>query len=91
MNNPKNIQISYDLFLRLCKHFFTNDSILYNEKEINTIRNELEGKLDALIKRDLFTKYKTATNLKEREKLRKEYIEKAQIPLQFTTEKETHL
>lgn len=91
MNNPKNIQISYDLFLRLCKHFFTNDSILHDEKEINAIRNELEGKLDALIKRELFTKYKTTINPKEREKLRKEYIKKAQIPSQFTTQKETHI
>lgn len=40
------------------------------------IQKGLELKLDALVKRELYTKYKTAPTEEEREKARQEYLDK---------------
>ena len=42
-----------------------------------------EKKLDALVMRELYTKYKTATSEEEREKARREYLDKRGVPESF--------
>ena len=66
----KNIQISEELFFALLKyHLVEIDDVLPE------IKMELEDKLEAMIRRDSYTKYKTAPTEEEREKARQEYLD----------------
>lgn len=67
----KNIQISQELFIALMGYF-----LLEQEKLLPEIKKGLEKKLDALVMRELYTKYKTAPSEEEREKARLEYLDK---------------
>lgn len=78
MEKQKNVTIKQELFMDLVKYFFANI-----REEEDRIRLELQEKIDALVKRELYTKYKTAGTLEERETARQEYLEKAGIPKDF--------
>lgn len=65
----KNIQISEKLFFALLKyHLVEIDDVLPE------IKKGLENKLEAMVRRDLYTKYKTAPTEEEREKARSIWI-----------------
>lgn len=67
----KNVQISEDLFFLLVKyHLADNDEVLPD------IKKALENKLEMLVRRELYTKYKTATTESEREEAREAYLDK---------------
>ena len=74
----KNIQISQELFIALMKYF-----LLEQEELLPEIKKGLEKKLDALVMRELYTKYKTAPSEEEREKARLEYLDKRGVPESF--------
>ena len=59
----KNVQISQELFLSLVKYF-----LLEQEEFLPEIQKGLEQKLDALVMRELYTKYKVALTEEEKEK-----------------------
>jgi len=60
--NMKNVQISQDLFFAIMKYF------LFEEEELlPEIQKGLEQKLDALVMRELNTKYKTVPTEKEKQ------------------------
>ena len=74
----KNVQISEELFFALLKyHLVEIDDVLPE------IKKGLEEKLEAMVKRDLYTKYKTAPTEEEREKARQEYLEKVGMHRSF--------
>ena len=75
----KNVQISHELFIALTKYFFFEQKNLLPE-----IQRELEQKLDALIARELYTKYKTAPTEEEKEKARQEYLNKKGVHSSFS-------
>lgn len=53
---------------------------LFEQEELlPAIKEGLEQKLDALVKRELYTKYKTAPTKEEQEKARREYLDKCGI------------
>lgn len=57
------MQISEELFIALLKyHLVERDDVLLE------IKKGLEEKLEAMVRRDLYTKYKTAPTEEEREK-----------------------
>lgn len=64
----KCVQIPEELFLEICD-YFNGETELEQE-----IREKLDKKLDAMIARIIFTKYKKAPKGEERERLRKEYL-----------------
>lgn len=73
----KNVQISSQLFFNLIRfHLLEMDEVL---PEIN---KELEQKIEALARRELYTKYKTAPT-EEREKARQEYLDKVGMHRDF--------
>ena len=74
----KNVQISQELFIALMKYF-----LLEQEELLPEIQKGLEKKLDALVMRELYTKYKTAPSEEEREKARLEYLDKRGVPKSF--------
>ena len=74
----KNIQISEELFFALLKyHLVEIDDVLPE------IKKGLEDKLEAMVRRDLYTKYKTAPTEEEKEKARKEYLDRRGVPESF--------
>ena len=78
MEKQKNVTIKQELFMDLVKYFLVN----IREDE-DRIRLELQKKMDALVKRELYTKYKTAGTPEEREVARQEYLEKVGMPKDF--------
>ena len=74
----KNVQISEELFFALLKyHLVEIDEVLPQ------IKKGLEEKLEAMVRRELYTKYKTAQTQEEREKARQEYLNKVGMHSDF--------
>ncbi len=76
----KNVQISYELFMDLIKlHLLEiQDSCLWKR-----IEDGLNAKIDAMIMRELYEKYKTAPSEEEREKARQEYLDRRGVHQDF--------
>lgn len=76
----KSIQIPERLFLEIAQYF------LLDKKDAGMEKNIVKGlsdKIEAVIRHDLYTKYKTAPTPEQQEQARKEYLEKAGIPQDF--------
>ena len=67
----KNVQISQKLFMQLLRFHLMEDVDCETE-----IKRELEKKLDKMVMRDLYGKFKTAPTEEEREQARKEYLDR---------------
>ena len=67
----KNVQIPYDLFVALVEYHLG-----YDDEYEDEIRQGLEQKLDALMRHELYAKYKTAPSAEEREQARQEYLDR---------------
>ena len=67
----KSVQIPYELFVALVEYH-----LAYDDDCAEEIRQGLEQKLDALVRHELYAKYKTAPTAEEREQARKEYLDK---------------
>ena len=63
----KTVQISYDLFLDLAMYHLRGDDDFEEE-----IRQGLEQKLDAMLNRQRYSRYKTAPTEEKREPARQE-------------------
>ena len=74
----KNVQISEELFFMIIKYH-----LLGIDDFVPEIKKGLEEKLEALVRRELYTKYKTAKTEEEREQARKEYLDKVGIQKNF--------
>ncbi|WP_312070456.1 complexin-2 [Anaerotignum propionicum] len=66
----KNVQISYDLFLMLVKYHLGDEDFWQDD-----IENQLKQKVEAVIARNTYTRYKTADTKEEQEKARIEYLD----------------
>lgn len=75
----KNVQIPYDLFLALLQYHLMMDDDYEDE-----IRHGLEQKLEAMVRHELYAKYKTALTPEEREEARQRYLDERGIPLTQT-------
>ena len=93
----KSLLVSEKMFydvLKLLLHLGCEpDSIdLYQVKSLcSSIDSEISKKFDKMERHKVFTAYKTSVPGPERELLRKEYIELAQIRKSFTSDHEIHL
>lgn len=74
----KNVQISFELF-----HALVMYHLVENPDYIEVIEKGLQDKMDALIRRELYSKSKTAECKEEREKARIEYLDKRGVPESF--------
>ena len=74
----RNVQIPYELFLQLLQYFLMDN---YDGEE--KIRLGLEKKLDAMVTREMYSKFKTAPTEEEREKFRQEYLDRKGIQESF--------
>ncbi len=67
----KKVQISWDLFMLLIRYFLIENYDVYDE-----IKVLVEEKLDAMERRELYTKYKTSDSEEEKETARNKYLDK---------------
>ena len=74
----RNVQIPYELFLQLLQYFLMDN---YDGEE--KIRLGLEQKLDEMVNREMYSKFKTAPTEEEREKFRQEYLDRKGIQESF--------
>lgn len=84
----KQVQIDYDFFKKLCAFFCDEDAP--TGIEADEIRKELSDKIDKIIARDLYTKYKRSPTGAEREAARKAYLNHQGIPQAFRSDTEYH-
>jgi hypothetical protein len=78
MNKEKQIQIPQKLFIQLVQYFCCE---YYEDEE--RIKEALNTKLDAIVKHELYTQYKTAPTDAEREQARQQYLEKIGLSQDF--------
>lgn len=74
----KSVQIPEDLFIALMKYH-----LLDIEEVQPEIKKRLMDKMDSITMRLLYSKYKTAPTEEEKEKARKEYLDKRGVPDSF--------
>ena len=74
----KHVQIPQELFVQLIHYHLLED-----DSYIDEIKIGLEKKLDAMALRELYGKVKTAPTEAEREKARREYLDRRGIPDSF--------
>ena len=74
----KQIQISEELFIALMKYH-----VMGLEEVQSEIEKGLMDKMDSITMRLLYSKYKTAPTEEEKEKARKEYLDKRGVPESF--------
>ena len=67
----KNVQIPYELFVDLVLYHLNGEDDFDEE-----IRQGLEQKLDALVRHELYAKYKTDSSAEEREQARQAYLDR---------------
>ena len=70
MEKMKKVQIPEELFLALIRYHLAD-----MEDDLPLIKKELERKLDAMVKHQIYTRYKVAPTETEREKARQEYLD----------------
>ena len=87
----KNVQIPFELFSDLVNYFFPDNEQDYPKGyEADVIRKQLSDKMQSMINRELFTRYKTATSPTERERYRREYLEQRGFSNAFISDVEKH-
>jgi len=74
----KRVQITEELFFMLARYHLLGDGEYSEEIEV-----ALEKKLDAIINRRLYSKYKTAEAPQDRERARQEYLERKGVHPSF--------
>ena len=74
----KQVQIPQELFVLLIHYHLMED-----DSNVDEIRIGLEKKLDAMVLHELYEKSKTTPTEAEREKFRKEYLDRKGIPYSF--------
>lgn len=84
--NQKQIQIEWDLFVDLYCYFFGETSPIGDEAD--AIRRQLSDKIDRIINRELFSRYKRAPTGEEREAARIAYLDRREISESFRSGKE---
>lgn len=71
----KSVQIPYDLFVDLVLYHLNSEDDFDEE-----IRQGLEQKLDAILNRQLYSRYKTVPTEEQQEQARQEYLDRRGVP-----------
>lgn len=73
MGKCKNVQIPLELLYDLFRVHLFNQA---DKDTLERVQRALEGKLDAMLKHELYTASKTADTVEKREQARLEYLKK---------------
>ena len=74
----KNVSIPYELFSYLVDYHLNGEDYLEEE-----IRDGIEEKLEAMQRRELYSRYKTAPDKAQREEARQEYLDSRGVPASY--------
>lgn len=77
---PKNVQIDFKLFLDLVSYHLLESE---DPELAQRCYDGLNKKLDSIVTRDMYSRYKTAPTEEEREKARQEYLDKRGVHRDF--------
>lgn len=80
---PKNVQIPQELLYDLFRFFLMDEDEDEQEYTQRAIITALEAKLDAMVKHELYTTYKTADSPQERERARQAYLDRVGMRQSF--------
>lgn len=81
----KNVTIPYDLFFNFVKYFYAIDD---DPELYAAIDKGLQAKMEAMIKRELYSTYKDSSlSVEQREQARQQYLDKVGIPKSFRWDK----
>lgn len=72
MQKPKNIQIDFDLFQDLVAYAIRHSDT--DDAQFTRIEYGVRKKLDAMLRHDLYTMYKSGASESERSSARKKYL-----------------
>lgn len=87
----RQVQISLELFSDLVDYFYPDNEKDYpTGYEADIIRKQLSDKMQSIINRELFTRYKTAKTSAERERYRREYLKQRGFSNAFISDVEKH-
>lgn len=87
----RQVQISLELFCDLVDYFYPDNEKDYpTGYEADIIRKQLSDKMQSIINRELFTRYKTAKTSAERERYRREYLKQRGFSNAFISDIEKH-
>lgn len=78
----KTVQIPMELFTDLCKYHLLQQNS-WEDNLNQPIERGLQEKLDSLVKRELYTKYKTSPSTEEKELARLEYLKRIGLKNSF--------
>ena len=80
----KSVQIPQELWEDLCSYFLHPSPDADFEADLwDRIRDRLDAKLDALIRHDLYSRYRRAPTAEEREHARVAYLDAVGVPASF--------
>lgn len=80
----KQIQIPEELFYNLIRYVMITDEEQEVPEELRkSIIDGLTEKMEKIVNREIFSKYKTAPTTEEREQARKKYLDSKGIPEEF--------
>lgn len=68
----KSVQIPQELFFDLVRYFLAEN---HSEEQYEAIRGQIRAKFDALVRRETYTAYKTATSPEDAERARQAYLD----------------
>ena len=74
----KNVSIPYELFSYLVDYHLKDEDCFEEE-----IRDGLEEKLEAMQRREFYSRYKTAPDEAQREEARQEYLDSRGVPASY--------
>ena len=74
----KNVQVPQQLIMKLLRYHLLDDDSCTDD-----VKKGLEQKMNTMVKRESYTKSKTAPTEEEREKARQEYLDKRGIQADF--------
>lgn len=77
---PKSVQIDFKLFLDLVSYHLLESE---DPELAQRCYDGLNKKLDGIVTRDMYSRYKTAPTEEEREKARQEYLDKRGVHRDF--------
>lgn len=80
----KSIQIDTELFLDIYDYFCNENAP--DGYEADEIRKQLHAKVDKLIDREIFTRYKRASTPQDRELYRQRYLDRRGIPKDYRSD-----
>lgn len=81
------VQIDLELFIDICDFFFSETAPEdYKAYKATEIKEKLSEKIDKIITREIFSRYKRLPTGTEREAARQEYLERKGILQSFRTD-----